>query len=245
MNRAKLNTGMTLVELMAVIAIIAVLAGIMAFFVTGNKESKAQVSLANDISTLLQEQRSRAASMNVATYIQFYNDAIEPRIGGFSACMLNDEQQFPLQYDETTQDHIAVDIATGHRALDSIESNKYVDSEGVGYATMKLLTFERGKEDKGGIVQTLPANSVGASGGPFAICFQPNGQAFAMNVGIGENNGTFHDEVVTTRISIGIPGDDNHLYNIDVTGLGMVRTFTTSSGNVMYVDPDTEEGEGD
>ncbi len=242
MNRAKLNTGMTLVELMAVIAIIAVLSGVMAFFVTGNKESKAQVSLANDLSTLLQEQRSRAASMNVATYVQFYSDAIEPRIGGFSACMLNDEQQFPLQYDESTTDHIAVDIAVGHRALDSIESNKYVDSDGDGYATMKVLTFERGK--KGGVEQNLPTNATGPAGNPFAICFQPNGQAYAMNIGIGDNSGTFHDEVVTTRISIGIPGDDKHLYNIDVTGLGMVRTFTTSTGNEIYADPAASEEEG-
>ena len=243
-KRTKLYTsGMTLVELMAVIAVISVLAGIMAYFVTGNKESKAQVSLANDISTLLQEQRTRAASMNVATYVQFYSDSIEPRIGSFSSCMLNDALQFPLHYDETSDTHIAVDIATNNRALDSVESNKYVSSDGTGYATVQVITFERGEDT--GLERRLIESKNGTSGGQFALCFQPNGQAFAMSVGISTGGGSFYDNVVNTRIAIGIPGDTKHLYNIDVTGLGMIRTFTTSNGNVADLEPDPSDPDPD
>ncbi len=230
---------MTLVELMAVIAIISVLAGIMAFFVSGNKESKAQVSLSNDISTLLQEQRTRAASMNVATYVQFYSNSIEPRIGSFSSCILNKNLQYPLRYDESSETNIAVDIADNHRALDSIESNKYVDSDGIGYATMQVITFERGNAT--GVQRRLVA--YGDSNAPFALCFQPNGQAYAMAVSLSKDSGNFYDEVVNTRIAIGVPGDSDHLYNIDVTGMGMIRTFTTSTGNAAELEPEPEEPE--
>ena len=232
-------SGMTLVELMAVIAIIAVLAGVMAYFVTGNKESKAQVSLTNDISTLLQEQRTRSASMNVATYVQFYEDSIEPRIGEFSSCMLFDGYQYPIRYDEDTTTHMAIDIATNNRALDSIESNKYVASDATGYTTMQVITFERNKDK--GVLQSLPKS--GSGGSPFAICFQPNGQAYTMSVGPSATSGSFLDDVVTTRIAIGANGDSNHLYYIDVTGLGMIRTSTTSGGTGELLSSDAGESD--
>ena len=216
---------MTLIELMAVIAVIAVLAGIMAFFVTGNKESKAQVALANDISTLLQEQRTRAASMNVATYVQFHPKYVEPRIGGFSACMLSDELQYPVQYDTAKTTHMAIDIADGHRALDSISSTKYVDTDGTGYTTMQVVTFKRG-ETNGYDPKTSDTQ-------PFTICFQPNGQAYVMHT-----KGTFIDDVVKTRISIGINGITGYLYNVEVTGLGMVHITQQKSANVLNVEPD-------
>ena len=93
------HVGMTLIELMTVIAIIALLAGIMINFVSGSREVNAQTDLSNDIETLFQAQRMRATSMNVATYVIFHGgnnvSSIEPRIGGSSICYPNDAESYP------------------------------------------------------------------------------------------------------------------------------------------------------
>lgn len=63
------HSGMTLVELMVVVAIIVLLGSIMAYFITGSRSQNAQKNMTNDILALINDQRARAIGLNVAAYI--------------------------------------------------------------------------------------------------------------------------------------------------------------------------------
>ena len=119
-----LRKGLTLIELMAVIAILGLLASIMAFYVGGNKGSRARDSLRGDVLNLVQAQRMRASTMGVAAYVRIRANSvtvdqqqdeqgnvtvpagqttdmyIEPRLGVSAACMSAFSQQRPIFYEK-------------------------------------------------------------------------------------------------------------------------------------------------
>ncbi|MBQ9816626.1 MAG: type II secretion system protein [Proteobacteria bacterium] len=208
------HIGMTLIELMTVIAIIALLAGIMINFVSGSREVNAQVDLSNDVETLFQAQRVRATSMNVATYIIFHGGnevtSIEPRIGGSSICSPNDIERYPIRYTLNGDDNVAIDIKNDNnktRTLDSTESNKYI------YNTRPLTKASA-------TLRNMNNNAVEGGDGKndIVICFQPNGQAafFAGNSML---------DAAMLVVDIKHVNIDSNYYSVEVTGLGSIRTY--------------------
>ncbi|MBR4986311.1 MAG: prepilin-type N-terminal cleavage/methylation domain-containing protein [Proteobacteria bacterium] len=211
--------GMTLVELMAVVAIICVLAGIMGFFVSGRRENNAQIDFANELSTLFQLQRARATSMNVATYIRLTrgtsNDiqTVEPRIGVVGVCSGSLEDQVEIRYDDGPEHDIqAIDLTINgdlRRTLESRDSNKYV-FKNTSLTQARLLI-------DGNIPSLINLSQTAVS-----ICFQPNGQAFL-----------FRDinYVDMTRVELRIcartagPGS----FSISMSHTGNIQTFQTQN----------------
>ena len=117
------HSGMTLVELMVVVAIIVLLGSIMAYFITGSRSQNAQKNMTNDILALINDQRARAIGLNVAAYITFSPTTVQPKLGKTSACTTVATDQLPIRY---TSDSVNVAIDSGnvssnsHRTLDSV-----------------------------------------------------------------------------------------------------------------------------
>lgn len=172
--KSRTRLGMTLVELMVVMAIILVLCGIMAYFVIDNRESSAQNNLSNDIVGLINAQRSRAMSLNVASYVRFDQSShtIEPRLGDVSACTFAEKEQYPIRYTSDNTKHVGIEyqVTAGKlgRALDTMSSGKYVNST----VNLKLSVVGRQADLMTGGTDT---------GNLLVICFQPNGLVYFMN----------------------------------------------------------------
>ncbi|MBO4350104.1 MAG: prepilin-type N-terminal cleavage/methylation domain-containing protein [Proteobacteria bacterium] len=229
------KTGMTLVELMVVVAIVALLMGIMAYFVLGRRQNNAQVDLANDILALMQAQRTRAMSMNVATYVKFRYESgsvafIQPRIGVNSICTI--AGQLPILYTDNYNESnfVSIDVQGSgyHRTLDSTDTNKYISSDDVQLTQVVV----------GSVNQNIfREDSYNRS---FDICFQPNGQIqFLQNdqidvEGVDEDNKPVVTQdpkdflltnVMQTRITIDTADQKSGgTYFIDITGLGMIQS---------------------
>lgn len=239
-----IQRGMTLVELMVVVAIVALLMGVMAYFVLGNRDNNAQVDLSNEVIGLLQAQRTRAMSMNVATYVRFnYSGGytiVAPRIGLNSICTADLAGQLPIMYTDvapvagaadSVDNIVAIDIVnrgSGNRTLDSKSTNKYVASDGSSLASISILhqTLEDNESGSGKVLKLTKVTS------DVFICFQPNGQAQFIE------NGTLMMNVLMERIFFGTAGasvdasqavtgnKSGGVYYVDVTGLGLIQTAT-------------------
>ncbi|MBQ9243794.1 MAG: prepilin-type N-terminal cleavage/methylation domain-containing protein [Proteobacteria bacterium] len=210
--------GMTLVELMVVVAIICVLAGIMGFFVSGRRESNAQIDFSNELSTLLQLQRARATSMNVATYIRLTRgtsdniETVEPRIGVVGVCSGSQEDQVEIRYEQDDEDIQAIDLTVNNnlrRTLDSKVSNKYVYNNTALTKVMLLIDSE--------VPNPINLNSNAAS-----ICFQPNGQAFFFN-------GVNYVDMKNVEFRICARSAGPGSYSISMSRTGNIQTFQTVS----------------
>ena len=241
------NMGMTLVELMAVIAIIALLASIMAFFVSGNRESRAQIDLANDITSLLQAQRTRAATMNVASYVRFSSNTksmyIEPRLGRTSACIGDLEQQLPIMYDvqtsisdingDTNGNIVRIDltdqaVAAGGDAVRCGAAYVVKDSTtetvtASGNRYCRTLDSLNDTKFSGKLSIALDTKKLDGSdatapkNGHLTVCFQPNGQAFFID------DDDWRDDISTANIDIGIKNfAAGEKLTVSVTNLGMI-----------------------
>ena len=242
MKRKSLHKGMTLVELMAVVAIIGLLAGIMVFFVSRNSESRAQVDLANDILSLLQAQRTRAATMNVAAYVRFSaqpnggNMFVEPRLGDTSACIGSIASQRPILYQA---EDLSVDDSNANDNIVRIDLNKNqctaeILAEGQGTGRHhKCRTLESQQDTKyagnvalGFDLRNIKGDSAGVtlSNQTLVVCFQPNGQAYFLG-GDGESaDQDWLDMVTTANIFVYAANDvsDSRKLTVSVTNLGMI-----------------------
>ena len=166
------HSGMTLVELMVVVAIIVLLRSIMAYFITGSRSQNAQKNMTNDILALINDQRARAIGLNVAAYITFSPTTVQPKLGKTSACTTVATDQLPIRY---TSDSVNVAIDFGnvssnsHRTLDSVSTEKYYrDGKELVHLEYRITdTFATG----GGELTNKES---------MTICFQPNGFVYFM-----------------------------------------------------------------
>lgn len=216
--KSRKRLGMTLVELMVVMAIILVLCGIMAYFVIDNRESSAQNNLSNDIIGLINAQRSRAMSLNVASYVRFDKSthSIEPRLGDVSACTFAEQEQYPIRYTSALTDHVGIDYQLGAkafgRALDTRSSGKYVNST----ADLELAVVGR---------QTDLMTGGTSTGNLLVICFQPNGLVYFMNDSqFFENDGA--NTAAYARIAVTQPASPGTI-GILVSTLGAITRLNT------------------
>ena len=161
------HSGMTLVELMVVVAIIVLLGSIMAYFITGSRSQNAQKNMTNDILALINDQRARAIGLNVAAYITFSPTTVQPKLGKTSACTTVATDQLPIRYTSGSVD-VAIDFGDvgnkSRRTLDSVSTEKYYrDGHGLVHLEYRITdTFATG----GGELTNKES---------MTICFQPNG----------------------------------------------------------------------
>lgn len=218
MNHQIRALGLTLVELMAVVAIIALLAGIGGFYVMDNRPNRARADLKNDVETLLHTQRMRATNMNVATYVRFEEEQegngfkrIVPRIGDIAICVPEAENQYSIRYMQNNNDesnNVAIDLnnveaGSSWRTLDSMNSSKYAGS--AVRITATLLTGQGDEQNQN----------------TFVVCFQPNGEV----VFIGQEEQEL-DEIRLARLEIFASTPER--FFIEVTGHGAI-----SSGRML------------
>lgn len=166
------HSGMTLVELMVVVAIIVLLGSIMAYFITGSRSQNAQKNMTNDILALINDQRARAIGLNVAAYITFSPTTVQPRLGKTSACTTVATDQLPIRYTSGSVD-VAIDFGDvgnkSHRTLDSVSTEKYY-RDGHGLVTLDYrISDTLAKKD--GLLDDSAS---------MTICFQPNGFVYFM-----------------------------------------------------------------
>lgn|GEM_PF-2823832 len=235
------KTGMTLVELMVVVAIIALLMGIMAYYVLGRQQNNAQVDMANDVLGLLQVQRTRAMSMNVSTYVRFVYRAnrvstIIPRIGSSSVC--SNAGQLPILYTDgpySEANMVAIDVSptlNNHRTLDSTDTNKYIAGNNNSYTDVTVQIVDQAHNNGQNVQFTAAQHDTS-----FDICFQPNGQAQFLKNAIQPGATSDDPEVDVNRLLLDviqariiIDTQDHHsggTYYVDVTGLGMIQSGST------------------
>ena len=123
------HSGMTLVELMVVVAIIVLLGSIMAYFITGSRSQNAQKNMTNDILALINDQRARAIGLNVAAYITFSPTTVQPRLGKTSACTTVATDQLPIRYTSGSVD-VAIDFGdVGNKSHRQNDQNQYARGE--------------------------------------------------------------------------------------------------------------------
>ena len=230
MRFSRLRIGMTLIELMVVVAIIAALAGIFAAVMVNNDSDNAYSELSREITTLFEAQRMRAMSMSVPTYIIFYMsgdavESIEPRLGannGFTVCAIEDpsvrRQMIPLRYDDSNADNVAIDISRkdSFRTSEVRVSDKY-NSGSKHYTSVSLVSTSA----------SFPKVEHSLSGVNMIACFQPNGMVYFIHA----NNIDTNVEQLELRIRANeeishSPGE----YRVTVNSLGMI-------GNDRVLDP--------
>lgn len=166
------HSGMTLVELMVVVAIIVLLGSIMAYFITGSRSQNAQKNMTNDILALINDQRARAIGLNVAAYITFSPTTVQPKLGKTSACTTVATDQLPIRYKSGSVD-VAIDFGDvgnqSHRTLDSVSTEKYY-RDGKGLVTLDYR-----------IADTFATDDGALNSASMTICFQPNGFVYFMD----------------------------------------------------------------
>lgn len=167
------HSGMTLVELMVVVAIIVLLGSIMAYFITGSRSQNAQKNMTNDILALINDQRARAIGLNVAAYITFSPTSVQPKLGKTSACTTVATDQLPIRYKSGSVD-VAIDFGdvgnNSHRTLDSVSTEKYY-RDGQSLVTLDYRISDTLADDDGLLDDSAS----------MTICFQPNGFVYFMN----------------------------------------------------------------
>lgn len=229
MRNRLFNSGMTLVELMCVVGIIGILAAIGANFIMGRQSVQAQKDFNNDIQALFQLQRSRAASMNVATYIRFEKNgtritSVEPRIGDVAICSGTLTLELPIKY-SMDGDNVAIDLqGPSRRALDSADSHKYItngSSEGLLNVSVNVLSQEINASHQIGIKASSGLEAPNLT----TICFQPNGQAVFFN---GENR-IQSGSIARFKICTSDGGTEARGFQVEVTSVGMIRQIESGS----------------
>lgn len=210
--------GMTLVELMVVVAIIVLLGSIMIYFIAGNRAQNAQSNMTNDILALINDQRARAIGLNVASYIIFDQNSVHPKLGKASACTTVLKDQLDIRYNSNSAIAVALDYGTGasasgHRTLDSSSTEKYYNN---GNPLVRV---------KADITQApdtiVPPGSLTTS--VVTVCFQPNGFVFFMKDGAFDDSRYLTIDVFNDTADSQAP---NH--RIAISALGAISRLRCS-----------------
>ena len=229
MRMNRLRIGMTLIELMVVVAIIAALAGIFAVVMVNNDSNNAYRELPREITTLFEAQRMRAMSMSVPTYIIFYTDgniikSIEPRLGannGFTTCAIEEPpggtQMIPLRYDSNSvgnNNNVAIDITTDdlQRTTEAKVSNRY-KSKHEPYTKVQMYVRPTGVNQTINLESPVNADLV--------ACFQPNGMVYFIR----RTNGVFKIDLGVDEILLRINDVDEAApgyFEVSVNSLGVI-----------------------
>lgn len=208
------HSGMTLVELMVVVAIIVLLGSIMAYFITGSRSQNAQKNMTNDILALINDQRARAIGLNVAAYITFSPTTVQPKLGKTSACTTVATDQLPIRYTSTGATEVAIDFGnvSSHRTLDSVSTEKYYrDGQG-------LVTLDYRISDTLDKIDGLLGDSESMT-----LCFQPNGFVYFMN-------GSVFDDRRYAAVDIS-PANADFSNRITVSALGAISRLSCATKN--------------
>ena len=205
------HSGMTLVELMVVVAIIVLLGSIMAYFITGSRSQNAQKNMTNDILALINDQRARAIGLNVAAYITFSPTTVQPKLGKTSACTTVATDQLPIRYKSGSVD-VAIDFGnvSSHRTLDSVSTEKYY-RDGQGLVTLKYRISDT-LDKKDGLLDDSAS---------MTICFQPNGFVYFMK-------GNAFDDKRYAAVDIA-PENANFSNRITVSALGAISRLSCAT----------------
>ena len=207
------HSGMTLVELMVVVAIIVLLGSIMAYFITGSRSQNAQKNMTNDILALINDQRARAIGLNVAAYITFSPTSVQPRLGKTSACTTVATDQLPIRY-KSGSVNVAIDFGnvSSHRTLDSVSTEKYY-RDGQALVSLKYRISDT-LDKKDGLLDDSES---------MTICFQPNGFVYFMNGSV------FVDKrYVAVDIA---PANANFSNRITVSALGAISRLSCATND--------------
>lgn len=208
------HSGMTLVELMVVVAIIVLLGSIMAYFITGSRSQNAQKNMTNDILALINDQRARAIGLNVAAYITFSPTTVQPKLGKTSACTTVVTDQLPIRYTEKSA-NVAIDFGNvgdkaPHRTLDSVSTEKYY-RDGQALVTLQYRISDT-LDKKDGLL---------GDSASMTICFQPNGFVYFMN-------GSGFDDKRYAAVDIA-PANANFSNRITVSALGAISRLSCAT----------------
>lgn len=207
------HSGMTLVELMVVVAIIVLLGSIMAYFITGSRSQNAQKNMTNDILALINDQRARAIGLNVAAYITFSPTTVQPKLGKTSACTTVATDQLPIRY-KSGSVNVAIDFGnvSSHRTLDSVSTEKYY-RDGQSLVTLDYRITDTLADDDG-----LLGDSESMT-----ICFQPNGFVYFMK-------GSVFDDKRYAAVDIA-PANANFSNRITVSALGAISRLSCATAD--------------
>ena len=191
------RTGFTIIELMIVIAIIAVLASLMAANIRGNRVQESIVSLTNDIYGTLAAQRTRALSTSRATYVIFNtvatSRALDIYIGNDSRCTPVVSALLGIHYKENNIEGLAnqnVGISlyegdTQMRTLNAASSNNYYEN-GKPRVIFNAYTSTITITSTTALTETRNATPIS---GTLSVCFQPNGHTeFYVNNSLNNAN---------------------------------------------------------
>ncbi len=212
------RSGFTIVELMIVIAIIAVLASLMVANMRGNKVHESIITLTNDVYSALSSQRTRAMTTSRSTYVILDNREnsrkIDLYVGNDSRCTPVQSALIGIHYSETdigdfTEQNVGIDLAEGGsqmRTLTAISNNMYYDNDSPRVVFSSDTTLLRINDN------TITENPPEAVEGVLSICFQPNGHtefyidgsasnANVASVIVASRNGE-NDSGGTSRINI-------------------------------------------
>ena len=174
------RAGFSLIELMIVIAIIALLASLMVANMRGNKVQESIVTLTNDIYGTLAAQRTRALSTSRATYVIFdtgdASRALDLFIGNDSRCTPVENALLGIHYkaddiEGLDNQNVGIDLYEGSqmRTLTAATNNSYYDKEkprvifNAYTSSLTITNSTRLQETRNAAVSRL------------SVCFQPNG----------------------------------------------------------------------
>ena len=216
----KYRTGFTIIELMIVIAIIAVLASLMVANIRGNKVQESIVTLTNDVYFALSSQRTRALTTSRATYVIFNNRdearALDLFIGNDSRCTPVQNALIGIHYSDediagVTEQNVGIDlhIDAQKRTLNAASNNYYYeDNHPIVTFTSALSRLTLVNDNSVREEENVNVN------GTLSVCFQPNGQieffvdgalenANSATITVGSINGCRdsggHSEIVVDR----------------------------------------------
>lgn len=203
-NSHRNRSGFTIVELMIVIAIIAVLASLMVANMRGNKVHESIITLTNDVYSALSSQRTRAMTTSRSTYVILNNQenarSLDIFVGNDSRCTAVQAALIGIHYSDSDiadmdNQNVGIDLAEGGsqmRTLNAISSNTYYDGDSprvVFSSDTTLLTIADNS-----ITENTPVPVTGT----LSICFQPNGHTEFFVDG-SANNANIASIVVASR----------------------------------------------
>lgn len=210
MKRSDIRKGFTVTQLIIVLAIVGVLISLAIPSYMAADKAQAQASFSNEVANLMQAQRNRAMSTNLAMLLVFdnSNQTIQPMVGSNSTC---ESTPLPIAYpnEENAARPVMLSLKKDNQARTSefSSSTKYVDA----------VIFSAGILAPNG---TRTARNV-------LVCFQANGSVRYFEPGtlaeIPTANGLFSFE---TKLKKGNAGIGNAMA-LTLNRFGSMISYTT------------------